>query len=222
MKNLTKLSFLLLFMLAHIPCALAQPQQETVAWGDFEPVLVGLASKASDIQKALGKEDTKTTQLLDSIKSSVQVLLREWGRDVSDGPKSYYLGLTSNDELLKNVLEKKFSNAQALKVLQSVADDLRIKAAHCVKSEGGWATLINAIVTTKKDGKVVTEHEVWFVQLGWADAPERWERFPKLSSPTEKSLAPGIYMMRVKNGESTPIEIGGDGKNQQGVDLIAP
>lgn len=223
MKCLSKLSLLILLTPLLAPCAAALPRQETVDWGTFGSLLNSIQSRASDLKQAQGQEtDAKAAELLDGIKSSVQVLLTQWGKDVTDGPKAYYAGLTGDDELLKNLLDKKPPKAQTQKVLQAVADDLRIKAAHCVKSPEGWAALIKVVVVTRKGGKVIPEHAVWFVPLGWADVVERWQRFPRLSSPTENPLPPGVYMMRASNGESVPIEIGGDGKNQQEVDLIAP
>jgi hypothetical protein len=221
MKCLSKLSLLILLTPLHVPCAAALPRQETVDWSTFGSLLGSIRSRASDLKQ--GQEiDAKAAELLDGITSNVQVLLTQWGKDVSDGPQAYYAGLAGDDDLLKNLLDKKPPKVQMQKVLQAVADDLRIKAAHCVKSPEGWAALIKVVVITRKGGKVVPEYEVWFVPLGWADVVERWQRFPKLSSPTENPLAPGVYMMRASNGASVRIEIGGDGKNQHEIDLIAP
>lgn len=108
------------------------------------------------------------------------------------------------------------------KLLEVVDQDTKIKAEHAVKSAGGWADLVKVSVVTRKDNKIVNGLEVWSVPLLWENVPEERERFAAMTSPSEKSLAPGSYIIGIKQRQGERQRIGGDGSSHQQIELRAP
>jgi hypothetical protein len=168
--------------------------------------------------------------LVHSIRESSNFLKQRWAEDPERKPipKVYLESLeldasqisraenASNDETV--------SRQQLNSMLKDVADDLEIKASHCKSSSKGWASLISVeIKTLKADQSPAKGLAVWYVPKGWADTKDRWLRCSKLSTPTNAgNLPPGLYMLRVENFAPVPIRIGGDGKDTQTVELLAP
>jgi hypothetical protein len=146
---------------------------------------------------------------------------------------SWKLGLGSifNEFRGASELMPKFS-ADAEDALRDVNEDLRIKALYAASNPGLWDDLVDVSVNSKKGEVVVNGFEVQYVEKGWADSPDKWKRFPQVSSPAREQLAPGNYMMRLASLDPTtkkrvfqapvPQTVGGDGKSLKIVDLLVP
>jgi hypothetical protein len=167
--------------------------------------------------------------LIQSINESSDFLKEKWGTDSTQTPipRAYLESLELDSEQLSRAAQasknEKVSREQLNAMLKDVAEDLAIKASHCKSSSTGWASLITVEIRTLKDQRPVAGLQVWYVPKGWADMPDRWTRCSKLSTPTSAgSLPPGLYMMRVEKGDPVPIRVGGDGKDTQSVELLAP
>jgi|ERR1700730_506998 len=163
-------------------------------------------------------------KLVESIRENTAFLQQRWAADTQHGgiPKDYLAGLQLDAEQLRGVVAAARATEKTNGILQDVADDLQVKASHCKSSSKGWASLVSVDINTlKPDGSVVKGLEVWYVLKGWAESSDRWTRCRKVSSPASAGkLSPGKYMMRIANGEPRVVQIGGDGKDAQSVDLL--
>jgi hypothetical protein len=163
-------------------------------------------------------------KLIKSIRENTDFLQQRWAADVQHGgiPKDYLAGLQLDAERLRGVVAAATVTEKTNGILQDVADDLQIKASHCKSSSKGWASLISVDINTlKRDGSVVKGLEVWYVLKGWAGVSDRWTRCRKVSSPASAGkLSPGKYVMRIADGEPRVVQIGGDGKDTQSIDLL--
>ena len=108
------------------------------------------------------------------------------------------------------------------KGLEVVDKDFKIKAEHADSTSGEWPDMVEVSVVTKKNNKVVNGHEVWSVAELWENSPELRERFSTFTSPSVKALAPGAYLIGIKERNGERQQIGGDGRSHQQVDLRAP
>jgi hypothetical protein len=107
----------------------------------------------------------------------------------------------------------------AQEVLDVVDRDMQTKAEHSAKTTEECCGLVKVSVFTKQGNTLVHGREVWCVPEFWMEYPDKWSRFLTLSSPSEKSLAPGHYKMGINNREGQLLEIGGDGETHKRVDL---
>lgn len=208
------------------PSPLTAPSDEQlVEWGAFTPIfdpLMGIIGAA----KRKYILDSRISALLTDIADDTMYLHDKWmSAKAEPSPAIYKSALEVNKSLLEEVVNKGLSAEKALPILQDVRDDLRVKAEECKKSSRGWDSLIELTIITVKDLQPVSGYEVWFVPKGWADRPEKWERFPKLSSPSIKRLAPGRYMFRLKKeveARAEPVTVGGEGKPRMEQDMRVP
>ena len=219
-----------LVLLLCASAALAQapkttPQVEVVGWRSAERPLDGLAQDVVSAQASLSATNAKGADLLASILASTKFLRDRWTHSLDHQPipKSYVDSLQLDADTLGSLPAKRLSDPDLNLILQDVADDLEVKAAHCKASPKGWASVITVSVNTVKQGSPVAGMEVWYVPKGWADVPDRWIRCSKLSSPAPAGqLPPGKYMLRVASGPPVPVKVGGNGKDEQSVDLLVP
>ena len=161
-------------------------------------------------------------ELVKSVQTSSEVLNEKWMANKGGSvPLAYVESIKLDSALLGKLPDLKNNQPQANAILRNTAEDLAVKAEHCRLSPNGWASLISVKVNTLKGGKVVSGLEVWYVPRGWADVPEMWVRCASLSSPATVDLPPGVYMLRVSDAQPITTKIGGDGKAEMGVDLVA-
>src|ERR1019366_8135173 len=118
-------------------------------------------------------------------------------------------------------LRKEKNAARALEILRDVALDVQLKADNCRHSADGLGKDIKVKVHTKMDEKEVGGYEVFCVPRGMLDVKSAYDRFPRLSSPTdEKILAPGRYALwvRKKQFPSEPVTLGIGGHGETKLD----
>ncbi|MEO8425964.1 MAG: hypothetical protein ABI651_02515 [Verrucomicrobiota bacterium] len=191
----------------------------------------------TSVAKLVKKWQTQNNEiigLLNSISTNANFLRVKWNdwlkrNTYSKGSESfkdeYRQSLGFNADLLKSV-EKENDHQNTLKVLKSVAADLKTKADNCRNSADGLGRTIEVTVRTKADGAEKTGYEVWFAPLMMLEVEKRHDRFYKQSSPTVRTLCPGVYGMWVKkkDARSVPVTltIGGDGKTALEIDLEVP
>jgi hypothetical protein len=167
------------------------------------------------------REKIRDAASIDSIKADSGFLHSRWLADggKSQIPQAYIDQLKGDQELLNRASNPDISADQKTRILNDVADDLSIKSSHSKASPSEWAALVHVDINTLRNGSVVGNHEIWYAAKGWADVPSRWIRCANLSSPAKADLPPGAYVMRADNGANVPLKIGGDGKDQQTVEL---
>ncbi len=198
---------------------------EMVGWRAAARPLDDLAANALAVQTSVAATNGKAPDLLTSIRTSTTFLRDRWTHSMQHPPvpKTYIDSLQLDADTLGTLPARKLSDQDTNAILQDVADDLEVKAAHCKASPKGWASVITVSVNTVKQGNPVAGMEVWYVPKGWADVPDRWTRCSKLSSPAVAGqLPPGKYMLRVASGQPVPVKVGGNGKDEQSVDLLVP
>jgi len=203
----------------------ASPVVEMVGWRAAERPFDDLAQDAAAVRASLSSANTKAADVLASILASTTFLRDRWTHSLEHPPipKSYVDSLQLDADTLASLPARKLSDQDLNAILQDVADDLQVKAAHCKASPKGWASVITVNINTVRQGNPVAGMEVWYVPKGWADVPDRWTRCSKLSNPAVAgALPPGKYMLRVASGQPVPVKIGGNGKDEQSVDLLVP
>jgi len=235
MEARKSLAAALVLLLLWVEAGFAQSKQKThanpgekievVGWRAATRPFDELAENASVVQISMAAGNERAANLLASIQASTKFLRDRWTHSMQHQPipKTYVESLQLDADTLGGLVARKLNAADAIAILQDVADDLEIKAAHCKASPKGWASVISVNVNTIKQGNAIAGLEVWYVPKGWADVPDRWMRCAKLSSPAvAEQLPPGNYMVRVASGRPVPVKIGGNGKDEQSVDLLAP
>ena len=85
---------------------------------------------------------------------------------------------------------------------------------------------VEVSVATSAGGQMVGGCEVWCVLEAWADVEDRFERFPTLSSPANRTFAPGYYKMWTvragHRGPTNPVTVTGEPRSRLVVELTAP
>jgi hypothetical protein len=119
------------------------------------------------------------------------------------------------------------SRAKVLELLSFVSSDFLVKADQCRNSPAGLGRTVATVVRTQRNGEEVTGCEVWYVQNGFFGTRSAYDRFHKLSSPTDsKALAPGGYTFWVQKGKDSSdprqFRLGGGGESTVQLDLEAP
>lgn len=204
------------------PYRQAEPEQRKVRWSEYSTPL----STINDGIHGLRFRDGITSPLralLDQAKTLHDFLFNRWAHadPGSSSPAAYHNALTADGDILLGLAQKPFSDPDFSPTLEAVVQDLKVKADHCRLSPKGWDGLVTVVVNTKNGTNVVHGFEVWFVCKGWAKDQSKWKRFSKVSSPTSETLAPGVYLMRLRaDGDAVPVEVGGDGKESKEVDLL--
>lgn len=148
-----------------------------------------------------------------------------WGEFVST---AYQEGLTQNFRMLA-VAAGEPDPKRAFAILQSVAEDLSVKADHCRKSNRGLGGDVQVEVRTRAGSEEqpgwVVYYKLGIFEFARGRPPER---FPAMSSPTSFHLPAAIYLMwAAKPGEPEPlgreerIRVGG-GLPKLTIDLFIP
>jgi hypothetical protein len=112
--------------------------------------------------------------------------------------------------------------------LLAINADLEVKKIHAEKRPENGFDSINIVVHTKKNGGETGVYQVWWVKDAYKDEVNKYQTFDRFSTPTNRPLPPGKYLMWTKATDGTqttsqkePKEFG-DGKGEVEVDLIAP
>lgn len=119
---------------------------------------------------------------------------------------------------------------KAISMMKEVAEDLKIKADHCRKSNRGLGEDVTVRVKTRNEAREEAGWAVYY-KLGIFQFAKGHmaDRFPELSSPTRHRLPAGRYLMWVgKPGHPEPsqerqerVSIG-DGAREMALDLMIP
>lgn len=131
--------------------------------------------------------------------------------------------MDANADALRSVLSQDFTDDQKLTICKSISTDMKLKEQY-VRATSSFS--IKAKVHTKKGTAEVSGCQVWYVPAGWAYEVRRHRKFDRVSSPTEKPLPPGMYVMWAKledkEGERQYVAIGEDNRDLVVLDLKAP
>jgi hypothetical protein len=202
-------------------------QVATVEWSEYSGVFSRLRNAVDVVRTSNGDDN-----LLEDIDQDISFLSEEWSDNFTDQRSlpAFKNSLEMDSALLGEIQSNHLTGDQAKKAIHNVRDDLHIKAENCKASHGlghnGWDSLINLSVITKHGDIPVSGYEVWIVQAGWDNHPEKWTRSSTLSSPALfKKLAPGLYMIKAKKEavtEAEPMPVGGHSESQQTWDVIVP
>jgi hypothetical protein len=185
-------------------------------------------SKASPSQPQLGGQSSPQVRRLVQESSDHVAYLRELSR-ANDVPTEYLWHLQLDVELLETIKDIDNPNQKDFVLIDTVASDLRVKSLFAFsqkRSRDNPFKLINVKAHTKKAGDEVSGCEVWYVPVGWADKPEKYQAFDQQSSPTDQMLPPSNYLMWArkdsKTGDKKPVTVGNDRKTEREIDLLAP
>jgi hypothetical protein len=179
-------------------------------------------------QRRLGGQSPPQVRHLVQESSEHVAYLRELSK-TSDVPTQYLQHLQLDAELLGTIEDMDNPNHRDIALIDTVASDLRVKSLFASSQKRLKANpfkLINVKAHTKKAGDEVSGCEVWYVPIGWADKPEKYQAFDQQSSPTDQMLPPSNYLMwakkNSKTGDKKPVTVGNDGKTEREIDLLAP
>jgi hypothetical protein len=203
----------------------------------YEREFTKIRGSADRLIKSAATNNAETVALLKESVTHSEFLRGRWQDwlknnsrfgQYSDSPTfdKYLQSLTRDGDLLKQAEDEK-DPARALETIRSVTLDLEVKASNCRNSADGLGKVIRVKVLTKSETQEVTGYEVYFVPRGMYGVKSAYDRFRKLSSPTdERDLSPGIYALWVRKGEqeSKPVSmrIGGKGDTKLEIDLAVP
>lgn len=215
-----------------------EQRRESLLWNhvtaDYYREFDRINKSAARLAKRWGTKHEEIVGLINTIYTNATFLRERWDdwfrnekypKDRASFGDQYLEGLAINAKLLKEI-EKEKDYDQAVKVLRVVAADLRVKGENCRNSADGLGREVGVVVCTKNDGQEASGFEVWYVPLGMLSVEGRHRRFDKLSSPTDRTLSPGVYALWLKrNNEASdpvPMEIGGKGDPEIQFDLPVP
>jgi hypothetical protein len=211
------------------------PEQGTVTHDIIE--------NASSLSKTdFGKIEPAASDLA-SISWNAEYFKRIWPAD------EYLYGLAVDNWQLRQIAtaiqqKSKPDFEQWAEQIADVRDDVSAKVHLILKrhkgvialSPDGWIPaptheLVNYTVkvtatTLDKDGKEVSNYEVWFCLKGLINYKDRYDRYDRLSSPTERKMAPGNYVFWARKGSDEGAKvvikgIGYDGQDRK-IDLPTP
>ncbi len=187
-------------LLLALTCALCSPAQRI----DAPPRLEPTANALTGLQKCGESIDRTSPQVSKDLLKAQQLLTRGlligWnnpsGEFAAVAPAKEYVEQLQQeaDWCLKvaNVLNTDSTRkAAAERVLESIANDLRVKVEDC--REWGMSRLVTIVASTLKNGQ---PDPGWTVMYKWVSVSglnSAELSFPKESSPTAKSLPPGLY-----------------------------
>ena len=118
-------------------------------------------------------------------------------RPLASLPANVIVGLEADLAALNRVSE--VPPAERDRVVEVVREDIRLKAQYCRSHPDGMAAQIALTVRTWQQGQARTESPQWqvvYINAPWAGfAGRKPSPFPKFSSPTSMSLAPGAYVL---------------------------
>jgi hypothetical protein len=210
--------FLVLVGINGVHASEALETDATVGWIRFAEIFSGLR-----VPQRWAARSTETQQIAQGIAASAATLNNKWIEDANKQtpvPIVYFESLKADVDALRRLDTIAQYTARDDAIVRDVARDLELKVIHCHNSPTGWADTVKTKVSTTKNKQPVQSLEVWYSPRGWANEPNHWMRFPKLSTPTETALAPGIYMVRVKGGADNPMLVGDGGKKTTEFELI--
>ena len=191
------LASLTLMMLA---CALASSAQRIDAPPRLEPTAKALTILQTCGQSVERRAPQASQQLLAATQLLTRGLLIGWNNPSGEfaavpPPKEYVEALQQEAKWCQEaaqILSTDPAQKQAAeRALEGIANDLRIKVEDC--REWGMGRLITVIASTLKNGQ---PDPGWTVMYKWVSVSglnTAELSFPKESSPTAKSLPPGIY-----------------------------
>lgn len=149
-------------------------------------------------QKLLAPDARK---IAESAIADVDFMVRGWnpGHKVpAEYTASLRLSLTSLETARKCAEE-----GPAFSALQSVADDLHIKADHCRKSGSGLGGMVNVVVRTKRGEREERNLQVLYMpKLQEVVKDPQPDSFPKFTSPSSHALPPGRYILWAREPSS--------------------
>ena len=107
----------------------------------------------------------------------------------------------------------------------AVRDDLQTKVGF-VQGVKGDVPDVAVSAWTPARRNPLNDYEVWYVPSAHETHPDRFDRFPGLSSPANQPLAPGNYVMWTQRGaakgDRRPVRVGTGGQDRTSVDLPVP
>jgi hypothetical protein len=137
-------------------------------------------------------------------------------------PRSYLSSLAADLWALRTV----DSATDLAGLLNSVADDLEEKLAHCRSSGDGLGGKVQLLVRTMRGAEEARNWRVFYLPKMMEGLAEG-EPFPVYSSPTAFSLSPGRYLIWAKNpangvvSEQSVVRLGG-GRTSESVQIPVP
>jgi len=142
---------------------------------------------------------------------------------------AYVASLQADADALARARDREVPKDERVRLLRGVAADLNAKAGFekAVGKDGRRVVKVTAV--TKRAGQEVKELQVVFVPRAWDGTEDRYETFPKNSSPTTHEWAPGAYVIWTRDpdqkervGDRQRKSVGENGKTVVEIDLPAP
>ena len=115
-----------------------------------------------------------------------------------------------------------------MQAFDDVHSDLSAKARFAEQNPSQPFASVNVtVITRNKDGKEVSNYEVWYCLKGLVNYKDRYDHFDQLSSPTSNPLPPGNYTIWTRKGSiDGPLmpakDVGSDGRRERSIDLPTP
>jgi hypothetical protein len=129
------------------------------------------------------------------------------------GTKLFREGLDLDSAALEDLWKRPLPSSRTLMVCGGVAVDLRAKVRFVEGSKGPLRD-VTVVAKTMRGKAEEGGFEVWYAPAGWPDTPSRYGRFPGISSPVNKLLGAGGYLMWTatqtggRKGERKPVDVG--------------
>ena len=136
--------------------------------------------------------------------------------------------LQADEDALAAAASAETPRRQAL--LDSVYDDLHLKFLYCKMSPDRMNAMVDISVQTWDNDKEVKSWQVASINAPLAILhPDRYQAFPKFSSPTKARLPPGRYLIWAQDpknpsrrGPAKEISLGNDGVKSLDADVMIP
>ena len=137
-------------------------------------------------------------------------------------------GLQADDDALVAAASSETQRRKAL--LDSVYEDLHLKFLYCKASPDRMNAMVDISVQTWDDDKEVKSWQVASINAPLAILhSDRYQAFPKFSSPTKARLPPGRYLIWAQDpknpsrrGPAKEISLGNDGVKSLDADVLIP
>jgi hypothetical protein len=137
-------------------------------------------------------------------------------------------GLKADDDALVAAASSETQRRKAL--LDSVYEDLHLKFLYCKMSPDRMNAMIDISVQTWDNDKEVKSWQVASINAPLAILhSDRYQAFPKFSSPTKTRLPPGRYLIWAQDpknpsrrGPAKEISLGNDGVKSLDADVLIP
>jgi hypothetical protein len=137
-------------------------------------------------------------------------------------------GLQADDDALVAAASSETQRRKAL--LDSVYEDLHLKFLYCKMSPDRMNAMVDISVQTWDNDKEVKSWQVASINAPLAILhSDRYQAFPKFSSPTKTRLPPGRYLIWAQDpknpsrrGPAKEISLGNDGVKSLDADVLIP